>query len=35
MKTKTKKRKRGLQQDRVNFNDGVKLWSGFYRVGLP
>ena len=24
MKTKTRKRKRGLQQDKVNFNEGVK-----------
>lgn len=34
MKTKTRKRKRGLQQDKVNFNEGVKLWSGFYRANM-
>ena len=34
MKTKTRKRKRGLQQDKVNFNEGVKLWGGFYRANI-
>ena len=34
MKTKTRKRKRGLQQDKVNFNEGVKLWAGFYRENM-
>ena len=34
MKTKTRKRKRGLQQDRVNFNEGVKLWGSLYRANI-
>lgn len=34
MKTKTRKRKRGLQQDKVNFNEGVKLWGSFYRANI-
>ena len=31
MRTKTRLRKGGLQKDKVNFDEGVKLWSGFYR----
>lgn len=34
MKTKTRKRKRGLQQDKVNFNEGVKLWASYYRCNM-
>ena len=32
MRTKTRLRKGGLQKDKVNFDEGVKLWAGFYRV---
>ena len=31
MRTKTRLRKGGLQKDKVNFDEGVKLWAGFYR----
>lgn len=34
MKTKTRVRKRGLQKDRVNFDESVKLWAGFYRDNM-
>ena len=34
MKTKTRIRKGRLQQDKVNFNEGVKLWGSFYRANI-
>ena len=34
MKTKTRVRKRGLQKDRVNFDESVKLWASFYRSNM-
>jgi len=34
MKTKTRVRKGRLQQDKVNFNEGVKLWGSFYRANI-
>lgn len=34
MKTKTRNRKRGVQQDKVNFDEGVKLFCSFYRTNI-
>lgn len=31
MKTKTRPRNKGYVRDKNNFNEGVKLWAGFYR----
>lgn len=34
MKTKTRPRKKGYIKDKNNFNEGVKLWAGFYKANI-